>query len=182
MDYNANESADRNILLDPKQAWTVGVEAVKSGLAATGGAGAAAGSGGVRFGAMISAAGGWAGERLSADGFLAGADRMLQQNVSSSFAIVHLASRYLSEGGVCVLTGSAACVDPTPGMISYGVSKAAVHHLIRSVAASASTKSPQLPKGAAIAGILPITIDTPTNREFMPNAKFDDWTLPQVRA
>jgi hypothetical protein len=40
-------------------------------------------------------------------------------------------------------------------MISYGTAKAAVHHIIRSVAAAAATNTPQLPKGAAIAGILP---------------------------
>merc|ERR1712130_306683 len=46
----------------------------------------------------------------------------------------------------------------------------ATHHLISSLAESG------LPQGSAVVGILPICLDTQTNREGMPTANFDDWT------
>merc|ERR1712000_769229 len=48
--------------------------------------------------------------------------------------------------------------------------KAATHHLISSLAEGG------LPKDAIVAGILPICLDTQTNRKGMPGANFDDWT------
>merc|ERR1712130_666776 len=74
------------------------------------------------------------------------------------------------ENGLLVLTGAAAATGPTPGMIAYGVTKAATHHLISSLAESG------LPQGSAVVGILPICLDTQANREGMPTANFDDWT------
>ena len=37
-----------------------------------------------------------------------------------------------------MLTGAAAANDSTPGMVAYGMAKAAVHHLIKSCAAKGS--------------------------------------------
>lgn len=70
-----------------------------------------------------------------------------------------------------VLIGSAASVRATPGMLAYGVAKAATHHIVRSVGDPASA----LCKGGGAAyGLLPHTIDTPSNRRYM---KYDDtWT------
>lgn len=59
-------------------------------------------------------------------------------------------------------------------MLGYGMSKAATHFLVQSLAAD-----PHFFK-ATVAAILPTTIDTPANRAAMPDAKYDDWT--KVRA
>lgn len=72
-------------------------------------------------------------------------------------------------GGLLVLTGATAALQATPGMVSYGASKAATHHLI----ASAVT---ELPEDATVLGVLPTTIDTPMNRKFMADADFSTWT------
>lgn len=57
-------------------------------------------------------------------------------------------------------------------MIGYGMAKAAVHHLTESLAGENSG----LPNGAVCLSILPITLDTPMNRKWMPNADFSTWT------
>lgn len=56
-------------------------------------------------------------------------------------------------------------------MIGYGVAKSAVHHLTRSLA-----KDGGLPEEAVAVAILPITLDTPMNRKWMPKADFSTWT------
>ena len=52
------------------------------------------------------------------------------------------------------------------GMMGYGMAKAAVHQLVKSLATSGSG----LPDTCCVAGILPVTLDTPMNRKFMPGA------------
>ena len=57
-------------------------------------------------------------------------------------------------------------------MIGYGMAKAAVHQLCKSLA------DPQggLPKDSSVLSILPITLDTPMNRKWMPKADTSTWT------
>lgn len=57
-------------------------------------------------------------------------------------------------------------------MIGYGMAKAAVHQLVKSLSAPKSG----LPKDAKTVAILPVTLDTPMNRKFMPKADFSSWT------
>lgn len=71
-----------------------------------------------------------------------------------------------------MLTGARAALDGTPGMIGYGMAKAAVHHLIKSL----GLKDSGLPIDSKVVGILPVTLDTPMNRKGMPNADFSSWT------
>lgn len=66
----------------------------------------------------------------------------------------------LAQEGLLVLTGSDAARNPAPFMLSYVMCKAAVHSLVMNLAAHDSG----LPDGTQVAGILPITIDTPSNR------------------
>lgn len=57
-------------------------------------------------------------------------------------------------------------------MIGYGLAKAAVHQLTKSLAQHGSG----LPTDASVIAILPITLDTPMNRKWMPQADFSTWT------
>lgn len=75
-------------------------------------------------------------------------------------------------GGVLSLTGAKAALGGTPGMIGYGLAKAAVHQLVKSLASADSG----LPKGSKVNAVAPITLDTPANRGGMPNADFSSWT------
>lgn len=57
-------------------------------------------------------------------------------------------------------------------MIGYGLAKAAVHQLTKSLAEEKSG----LPKDSLVVSILPITLDTPMNRKWMPQADTSTWT------
>lgn len=57
-------------------------------------------------------------------------------------------------------------------MIGYGLAKASVHHLTKSLAENDSG----LPRESTVLSILPITLDTPMNRKWMPKADHSTWT------
>ena len=98
---------------------------------------------------------------------------MVKQSVHSSVIAASVAAHHLSPNGLVVFTGAAAAVKGTPGMIGYGLAKAAVHQLTRSLAEPASG----LPAGAVALAILPITLDTPANRKWAgADTDFGTWT------
>jgi dihydropteridine reductase len=121
--------------------------------------------------AVICVAGGWAGGNASKD-LAKNTDLMIKQSVWSSTISASVASQFLKEGGVLTLTGAKPALSATPGMIGYGMAKAAVHQLTKSLAASGSG----LPDNSLVVSILPITLDTPMNRKWMPKADFSTWT------
>ncbi|CRK97204.1 CLUMA_CG010601, isoform A [Clunio marinus] len=121
--------------------------------------------------AVICVAGGWAGGNASKD-LAKNTDMMIKQSVWSSTISASVASHFLKEGGVLTLTGAKPALTATPGMIGYGLAKAAVHQLTKSLAASGSG----LPENSLVVSILPVTLDTPMNRKWMPKADFTTWT------
>jgi len=125
--------------------------------------------------AIFNVAGGWAGGNAAAKDFLANSDLMWRQSVWSSLISAALSSRYLKEHtGLLTLTGAAAALNTaaTPGMIGYGVAKAAVHQLTKSLA----DPKGGMPEGTFVGTIMPITLDTPMNRKWMPKADMTTWT------
>ncbi|OXA42956.1 dihydropteridine reductase [Folsomia candida] len=126
----------------------------------------------LKFHGILCVAGGWAGGNVKDSNFLANVDLMWKQNMHSSLLAACIATNHLAEGGVLVLTGAYLALTPTPGMIAYGLAKAGVHHLVKSLASEESG----LPEGTKIFGILPITLDTPNNRKCMPGADTGTWT------
>ncbi len=122
--------------------------------------------------AILNVAGGWAGGNAASAQFLQNSDLMWKQSVWSSIISASLATKFLNENGLLTLPGAAASLDATPGMIGYGMAKAAVNHLTKSLAVESSG----LPKGTVVTTILPVTLDTPMNRKWMPKADFSTWT------
>ncbi|CAL8093405.1 unnamed protein product [Orchesella dallaii] len=122
---------------------------------------------------IICVAGGWMGGNVVSEEFLKSVDLMWKQSVESSAVAAYLAGRLLKEGGMLVLTGAQAATGPTPAMIGYGMAKAAVHHLIKSLAAEGSG----LPRNCVVVGLLPRTLDTPNNRKYSTgNVDYGSWT------
>lgn len=57
-------------------------------------------------------------------------------------------------------------------MIGYGMAKASVHHLTKSL----SNDESGLPANSTTVCIVPETLDTPMNRKWMPKADRSTWT------
>jgi dihydropteridine reductase len=129
-------------------------------------------SAGHKFGAVINVAGGWAGGDVASEETAANTQLMLEQSVYSSIVAAHAAAHYSAPNGLLVLTGSKAALGPTHFMVGYGLAKAAVHQLVRSIA----TDPKAFPEGGCVVGVLPITLDTPGNRAGMPDADYSTWT------
>jgi len=169
VDYEENPDAHINIIIDRSRSWVENTKLADTKLSELG----------QKYGTLVSTAGAWVGGTVGEDSFLTNASRMLDSNLSSAFGACHLAKRHLNcdgSGGLLVLTGAWAATQATPDMLAFGSSKAAVHHLVRSLAQGG------LPDNVTVTGVLPMTIDTPENRRLMPDANFSTWTLPDVFA
>ena len=59
---------------------------------------------------------------------------MWKQSVWSSTISAKIANKHLKTGGIVVLPGANPALEGTPGMIGYGMTKAAVHQLTKSLA------------------------------------------------
>ncbi|KAL5021481.1 hypothetical protein ScPMuIL_000636 [Solemya velum] len=164
IDLTANEEADANVVVKPAESWTeqevsIGTE-VESLL------------GDNKLDAVLCVAGGWAGGNASSKTLVKNADLMWKQSVWTSVVASSLAAKHLKDGGLITLPGAQPALEGTPGMIGYGLAKAAVHQLVKSLAADKSG----LPPNCSAIGILPVTLDTPMNRKWMPDADHSTWT------
>jgi len=164
IDLAANEEANVNVLIKSTDSWTAQESEVISGVDQV--------LEGAKLDAVVCVAGGWAGGNAASDDLVKNADLMVKQSLWSSVIAAKLAAKFLNEGGVLALTGAKAALEGTPGMIGYGLAKAAVHHLVQSL----NAKKSGIPNGSSVLAILPITLDTPMNRKFMPKADFSSWT------
>ncbi|XP_053212762.1 dihydropteridine reductase-like [Panonychus citri] len=163
VDFAANPDADANVIIKSQQLTDQENEVV-SGIESS--------LGGSKLDAVVCVAGGWAGGNASAKDFVSNTELMIKQSIWTSCIAARLSSLFLNEGGLLVLTGAKAGLEATPGMIGYGLAKAAVHQLTQSLSAEKSG----LPNNSTVLTILPITLDTPMNRKFMPKADHSTWT------
>lgn len=122
--------------------------------------------------AVLCVAGGWSGGNAAAKEFIENCESNWKQSVWTSSIAAELAAKFLKTEGLLVLPGAKAALEGTPGMIGYGLAKAAVHHLTKSLAQPKSG----LPENATVVALLPVTLDTPMNRKWMPKADFSSWT------
>lgn len=72
------------------------------------------------------------GGAISSTDVFGATERMWSMNVKSSVMAGHLAANHMAENGMLVLTGAQAGLSATPGMIAYGVCKAATIQVLRS--------------------------------------------------
>lgn len=158
------DEADSSIIVSKDANWSTQASTVISGLEAA--------LSGDKIDAIINVAGGWAGGNAASKDFLKNCELMWAQSVWSSTITAQAASKFLKEGGIVTLPGAQPALKGTPGMIGYGLAKAAVHQLTKSLGEEESG----LPNGAVAAAILPVTLDTPMNRKWMASADFSTWT------
>ncbi|XP_023655228.2 dihydropteridine reductase [Paramormyrops kingsleyae] len=164
VDVAANEEANANVLVKLTDSFPEQAEQVTADVSQL--------LGGNKVDAILCVAGGWAGGSAKAKALYKNSDLMWKQSVWTSTISSHLATKHLKDGGLLTLSGARACLEGTPGMVGYGMAKAAVHQLCLSLAGENSG----LPSGSAAVAILPVTLDTPMNRKSMPDADFSSWT------
>ncbi|XP_077287179.1 dihydropteridine reductase [Arctopsyche grandis] len=163
VDLHPNEAADTSITVNSEASWVDQeknvLEAIATALA------------GEKLNAVVCVAGGWAGGNAAKE-LSKAADLMWRQSVWSSTISASVAANHLAPGGFLALTGAKAALEGTPSMIGYGMAKAAVHQLTKSLGSEFSG----LPENSMAVAIMPITLDTPMNRKWMANADFTTWT------
>ncbi len=105
-------------------------------------------------------------------------DFMLNLNAKSVFFLARaVVPHMLAQGrGKIVSTAASVGLKAKAKMGAYSVSKAAVIRLTESMAAELKGD------GINVNCILPGTIDTPRNRQDMPNADFSKWVQPESLA
>jgi NAD(P)-dependent dehydrogenase (short-subunit alcohol dehydrogenase family) len=123
---------------------------------------------------LFSTIGGFTGGKMIWETEVGYFDRMINMNLKTSFLIAKHFSLLVkgSHSGSICLTSAYTGLVPESGKTVYGTSKAALIHLIKSIAEEG--KEINLSANA----IAPFIIDTPANREWMKDADFEDWIKP----
>eukprot|EP01105_Mastigella_eilhardi_P006347 TRINITY_DN17959_c0_g1_i1.p1 TRINITY_DN17959_c0_g1~~TRINITY_DN17959_c0_g1_i1.p1 ORF type:complete len:255 (-),score=73.64 TRINITY_DN17959_c0_g1_i1:61-789(-) len=124
--------------------------------------------------AIVCVSGGIASGNLKEDVF-GTLDKMWKLNVQSSIAAAYIASQLLIPAGLLVFTGAHAVFTPNASTLAYGMTKAAVHHMIAALASGTADES-GMPMQTVVLGLLPFKLNTPLNRKSQPNAILDNWT------
>jgi NAD(P)-dependent dehydrogenase (short-subunit alcohol dehydrogenase family) len=128
-----------------------------------------------RIDALIHLVGGFAGGQPVAATDDATWKRMLDMNLNAAFYTMRAAlPALLAAGrGRIVAVGSKTAVEPVAMLSAYGVSKAGLVALVRTVALEVRGT------GVTANAVLPSVIDTPANRAAEPGADFSKWVAPQ---
>jgi dihydropteridine reductase len=157
---------------------------------------------GAKIDAIVVASGGYEGDpALGNDAADQGAldygdsiDRMIQMNLYPAAAAGYIAQQFMtSHKGLMVVMGATVALNPTPGMMGYGLSKAAAHHFVQTFGIATSTSLATTSQRSAsqemrlnyecmeelsVIGILPTMLDTPSNRKDNPTANVASWVKP----
>ncbi|MCW5784827.1 MAG: SDR family oxidoreductase [Nitrospirales bacterium] len=130
-----------------------------------------------RLDCLINLVGGFAMGRL-AETDASAWSRMLSLNLTSAFLLSREAIRLMTKQGAgrIIHIAARAAVDRFPGAGAYIVSKSGLLALIKVLALELAGS------GVKVNGVLPSTIDTPANRESMPDADPNQWVKPEAIA
>ena len=129
-----------------------------------------------RVDALLNIAGGFCWETF-ADNDLDNWDLLYKINVRTAVTATKAALPSLRDGG-----GSVVCISAGPalkgdlGMGPYAASKAGVARFVESLSQEVKDD------GVRVNAVMPSVIDTPQNRESMPDAEFDRWVTPDALA
>jgi len=124
---------------------------------------------------LVHVVGGFAGGKPVIDTDETVWDQMMNINLRSAFLMFRatLPGMIRKNHGRIIAIGSRVGVEPAATLSAYGVSKAGLVHLIRTIAAE--TKD----TGVTANIVMPGTIDTEANRRAMPQADFSKWVRPE---
>ncbi|HOL72814.1 MAG TPA: SDR family NAD(P)-dependent oxidoreductase [Bryobacteraceae bacterium] len=128
-----------------------------------------------RLDALVHLVGGFAGGNPVAETSDSVWKQMLDVNLNAAFYTIRAAlpSMLGSGRGRIVAVGSRTGVEPAAGLAAYGVSKAALVALVRTVALEVKHT------GVTANAVMPSIIDTPANRAANPKADYSQWVKPE---
>jgi len=124
---------------------------------------------------LVNAVGGFGGGTRLEDTPLELFDRMYRINVRSAVATTRalLPTMVTRRTGAIINVASQAAIDTPGGLSAYSASKAALIALTRTLQNELANT------GVRVNAVVPTTIDTPANREAMPDADPSQWTPPE---
>jgi NAD(P)-dependent dehydrogenase (short-subunit alcohol dehydrogenase family) len=127
---------------------------------------------------LVNAAGGFAGGPPLWETPLESWDAMYRINLRTAVALSRAAAPGLrARGAGCIVNvASAATVGRPAGLAAYTASKLGV------VALTETLQKELAESGVRVNAVVPTTIDTPANRQAMPDADFSGWTPPEAIA
>ena len=127
-----------------------------------------------RIDCLINLVGGFALGRLTETN-PADWSKMLTLNLTTAFLLSRAVLPTMTEqgSGRVLYIGARAALDPFPGAAAYLVSKSGLAAMIKILALELAGS------GVNVNGVLPTIIDTPTNRQSMPDADFSKWVKPE---
>lgn len=128
---------------------------------------------GGRVDAAVHLMGGWHGGQKLAETPVDAWDRMMDLNLKSAWLVARAAIPRMTGGGALVFVSSRAARTGRAGSGAYAIAKEGVVVLAETVAEEYRER------GIRANTVLPGTIDTPANRESMPNADHAKWTAPE---
>ncbi|WKN43231.1 SDR family NAD(P)-dependent oxidoreductase [Tunicatimonas pelagia] len=105
-------------------------------------------------------------------------EKMYRLNFLTAYLCCQKLSAQMSsqeQGGHVVLVGARPALDPSAAasMVSYALSKSLIFKLEEIINANTAET------GVRCSVIVPSVLDTPPNRESMPDADFSDWVTPE---
>lgn len=103
--------------------------------------------------------------------------QVIHSNVVATTVVLRAVLRRMANqrSGSAVVISADRALEPAANFSLYGSAKAAVAHLVQATALEAHPE-------VRVNAILPGTIDTPANREAMPDADHSRWTSPRAIA
>ena len=119
--------------------------------------------------AVVNLAGGFAAGQPVAETAVEDFEAVLRLNLRTTYVVCHAAIPHLAEDGAIVCTSSATAHQPFAGSAGYAASKAGVTALARAIAK----------EGVRCNVISPSLIDTPANRESMPESAWGRLVPPE---
>jgi NAD(P)-dependent dehydrogenase (short-subunit alcohol dehydrogenase family) len=124
--------------------------------------------------AVVNLVGGFAMGPKVGEAELEDFERMVRLNLVPAFNLAHAAMPVLVKrgGGAFVCVSARAALDPFPGAAGYVTAKSAVLTFVRALDAE------YVKEGVRSNAVLPSVIDTPANRESMPDSDFSKWVPP----
>ena len=132
-----------------------------------------------RIDALVHTVGGYGGGQAVHEVDLEVWHKMMTLNATTLYITAGTVARTMlknGSGGSIVGVLARHALEGQENYAAYGASKAAAQRIIQSMSKEL------LPHGINVNGIIPGTIDTPTNRAALPEANFDQWVKPEAIA